>query len=546
MFYILRKLSYVYVFLKSVVVYDEETDMILTISKNDIKIILICSIIFLGAFLVLYFDLFANLNEKSDRPIFAKAVVVDNDVRKKSDQQLAWAKSSTQDFIRYGDQIFTGEKSNVVLELEDNQRIKIQENSLVKFEQKKNVKNFKIMFGSMTTQVKKGELIEVVICGEKIKIEAQSDDEMKISNNDNCVKPEVKLNNVKQKVALKPKKRQIAAATKAIIEKSLEPIVVEPVAPLPQPVPLVDPSLKKQTYKFMSTDTVKKIEWFEVDHANSYFVKIFDSENPNNVVAEFEAKSSNFEFKPTDLSSYSFSVQARSEDKLFLNSNPVLGAIEIDYPPIKMHNPEKSYTFEPRTSDQKLPQIDHPIRWSAVPQAAYYQLEIADSSEFTNVIQTEKLKKNSFEYPLKETGKLFYRVKAYSKNQKELTRSKSTGYMEYIKNFDLLAPSLVTQMKDQVFFFQNTQGQFIRLAWQNKQVEKAPNYYVEMSTSRDFENVYRKFNSDRPYLLLSESIPQGFYYWRVRSYGESVVSDWSETGTLKIQTKRAIAEDKKN
>lgn len=535
-------------FLKSVVLFDEEMGMILRISKNDIKIILLCSIIFLGAFLVLYFDLFANLNEKSDRPIFAKAVVVDNDVRKKSEQQLAWAKSSTQDFIRYGDQIFTGEKSNVVLELEDNQRIKIQENSLVKFEQKKNVKNFKIMFGSLTTHVKKGELIEVIICGEKIKIEAQSDDEMKISNNDNCVKPEVKLNNEKQKISLKPKKRQIAVATKAIIEKSTEPVVVEPVVapPVPEPVPLVEPSLKKKTYKFMSTDAVKKIEWSDVDHADSYFVKIFDSEDLNNLVTEFEVKSANFEFKPTDLSSYSFSVQARSQDKLFLNSNITTGGIEIDYPPIKMYNPEKSYTFEARTSDQKMPQIDHPIRWTAVPQADYYQLEFADNSDFTNVIQTEKLKKNSFEYLLKSPGKFFYRVKAYSKKQKELTYSTRTSYIEYIKNFDLLAPSLVSQMKDQVFFFQNTQGQFIRLAWQNKQVEKAPNYYVEMSTSKDFENIYRKFNSDRPYLLLSEPIPQGFYYWRVRSYGESVVSDWSETGTLKIQTKRAIAEDKKN
>lgn len=535
-----------HVFLKSVVLFDEEIDMILRISKNDIKIILLCSIIFFGAFLVLYFDLFANLNEKSDRPFFAKAVVVDNDVRKKSDQQLAWAKSSTQDLIRYGDQIFTGEKSNVVLELEGNQRIKIQENSLVKFEQKKNVKNFKIMFGSMTTQVKKGELIEVIICGEKIKIEAQSDDEMKISNNDNCVKPEVKLNNEKQKVTLKPKKRQIAAATKAIIEKSIEPVVVDPVVPPPEPMLLVDPSLKKQTYKFMSTDAMKKIEWSDVENADSYSVKIYDSENSNNIISDFEVKSASFDFKPTDLLNYSFSVQARSQDKLFLNSNITTGGIEINYPPIKMHNPEKSYTFEPRTSDQKLPQIDHPIRWSAVPQAAYYQLEIADNSDFTNVIQTEKLKKNSFAYPLKETGKLFYRVKAYSKNQKELTRSTSTSYMEYIKNFDLVAPSLVSQMKDQVFFFQNTQGQFIRLAWQNKQVEKAPNYYVEMSTSKDFGSVYRKFNADRPYILLSESIPQGFYYWRVRSYGESIVSDWSETGTLKVQTKRAIAEDKKN
>lgn len=535
-----------YVFLKSVALFDEEIVMILRISKNDIKIILLCSIIFLGAFLVLYFDLFANLNEKSDRPVFAKAVIVDNDVRKKSDQQLAWAKSSTQDFIRYGDQIFTGEKSNVVLELEDNQRIKIQENSLVKFEQKKNVKNFKIMFGSMTTQVKKGELIEVIICGEKIKIEAQSDDEMKISNNDNCVKPEVKLNNIKQKVALKPKKRQIAAVTKAIIEKSLQPVVVVPVpvVPPPEPVLLVNPSLKKQKYKFMSTDAMKKIEWSPVEHADSYAVKIYDSQNKKTLIKEVELTSTSFDFKPTDLSKYSFSVQALTQNQQFLKSNEVIGAIEVEQPPIKIFDSEKTYIFDARTSDQKMPELEHQMRWTEVPKAAYYMLDIATDPDFLKIVTSEKVTENSFQYQLKDAVKLFYRVKAYSKKQKELTQSMNLSYVEYKKNFDLLPPVITTQMKDQFFFFQKTQGQFIKLAWQNKQSNKAPNYYVEVSTTPDFNKIYRKYNSDRPYILLSESY--GVYYWRVKSYGDTVVSDWSETGTLKIQTKRTIAEDKKN
>ncbi len=516
--------------------------MILRISKNDIKIILICSLIFLSAFLVLYFDLFANLSENSDRQIFAKTVEVDNDVRQKSDQQLAWAKSSTQDFVRFGDQIFTGEKSNVVLELEDKQRIKIQENSLVKFEQKKNIKNFKIMFGSMTTQVKKGEMIEVVICGEKIKIEAQADDEMKISNNDNCVKPEVKLQSEKQKVVIKPKKRQIAAVSKAVIEKVSGPIVV----PAPEPVSLANPTLSKQIYKFVSTEPVKKIEWSAVDHADLYYVKIYDPENLKSTIAEFESKNSSFDFQVTDLLEYAFSVEARSLDKQFLSSKESLAKIEIDYAPIKIYNPEKIYTFEARTSNQKMPQINHSIRWAKVKEAAYYQLEVSLDPDFKNIIKTEKTKKSSFDYPLSEAGKFFYRVKAYSNNKKELTYSTRSSYLEYIKKFDLRAPLLTAQMKDQVFFFQNTQGQFIRLSWQNNQADKAPNYYIELSTTQDFQNTYRKFKSERNYILLSESIPQGLYYWRVRSYGESIVSDWSDTGTVKIQTKRAIAEDHKN
>ncbi len=184
--------------------------MRLQISKSDIKLIIFCSFIFVVSFLMLYFDIFTGSGEKSNQPIVAQAIEIDNDVRKKSSQNFAWSKSRTSEPVRMGDQIFTGENSKVILQFEDNQKLSINQNSLVKFDHKKNIKNFKIVFGSMSAEVKKGELIDVVICGEKVRLQAESDDIIQISNNENCHKPEIKMKSSVKTVSIKNKPRKIA------------------------------------------------------------------------------------------------------------------------------------------------------------------------------------------------------------------------------------------------------------------------------------------------------------------------------------------------
>ena len=260
------------------------------ISKNDIRIVLMCSLIFGGTFFILFFDLYSSSQSNSDQPIIAKATVILNDVRLKKKDQFDWSKSSKNQSIRNGDQVFAGENSTATVELLDGQKVQILENSLIKFDQKQNVKNFKIMFGSMKAQVKKNEMIEVTICGVKHSVKSDSDDEMTIINNDDCIKPEIKLQKSKVDLPLKKKNRAIASLTKKLIEKR-KPVVVE-VVPVPEPVivQLATPALNQQNILMKASDKSKRFEWSQVDHADYYVVNIADAQSTNDILQKIETK----------------------------------------------------------------------------------------------------------------------------------------------------------------------------------------------------------------------------------------------------------------
>lgn len=508
------------------------------ISRNDFKIICAFCLLFLGTGYVLLFDLFNSTNSNSDRPVVATTVAVANDVRLKMKEQFDWSKSAVKDTIRYGDQIFAGDKSSVTIEFLDGQRIKILENSLVKFDQKQNVKNFKIVFGSMKTQVKKDEVIEVSICGEKHRITSSTDDEITISNSDNCVKPEIKLNKNKVAIGNKPKKntRALAELTEKVIEKQ-KPVIIELPAPVLSKVSIVMPADEEAT----------KIEWNKVENADYYTLELADEKAPSVVLKKYETKEPVVEFSPiVDVNQYSYSVQAHSNLPNFVPAPPIIGKIQLKYSPVKIFAPAKTVEMKTKTSDQKAKPQDFLIHWVEVPRANHYKVELANDEDYSEITDTKKSMTNSINVELNEFGKKYYRIKAYTSDGEEMTHSTKLSYIEYNRNFDLRPPQIDAKNKNMSFFFQKTEGQFIRLSWINPQIEKAPSHYVEISNTIDFSNIVKSYSTENQYIILSESITQGQYYWRVKSFSPEIISNWSDTGILSIISKRETASVKKN
>ncbi len=503
-----------------------------------------CSLIFGGTFFILFFDLYSSSQSNSDQPIIAKATVILNDVRLKKKDQFDWSKSSKNQSIRNGDQVFAGENSTATVELLDGQKVQILENSLIKFDQKQNVKNFKIMFGSMKAQVKKNEMIEVTICGVKHSVKSDSDDEMTIINNDDCIKPEIKLQKSKVDLPLKKKNRAIASLTKKLIEKR-KPVVVE-VVPVPEPVivQLATPALNQQNILMKASDKSKRFEWSQVPYADYYVVNIADAESSNDILQKIETKNSFYEFNPiAGVYQYKYSIEARSDKKEFLPATSSEGQIQITFLPVKLLNPIKSFVMNARTSDQPAKPVDFEIKWAKVPTASYYKIEFSEDPLFTQVTETDKIRTHSYKVNLNDFGKKYYRVKAFSIKNQEITKSDRLAYTEYNKNFNLMAPQIDTKNKNMSFFFQKTEGQFIRLSWVNTDIKKAPGHYVEISTTEDFSKIIKTYTTEKEFIVLNETIAQGQYYWRVKSYSPSLISDWSDTAALKIKSPRKLASE---
>ncbi len=513
--------------------------MFSSISKIDRRIISVFSCIFVAALTVLYFDLFSNSKVTSNQPVIAKTIEITNDIRIKQKDQFDWSKSVLNNNLHYGDQIFSGSNSNTVIQLNDGQKLKIAENSLIRFDQKQGVKNFKIMFGSLTAQVKKNEVIEVTICGEKHKIKATNDDDILISNNNNCIAPEIKLKKSSISSYLPKKKNKIFAQ---LSQPAPEVVII----PKKEPVVLKAPEIVKTKIVMKPTTKFQHIEWPAVPNATSYKVLFMDSDNSNRIIKTVETKDLFYDFEPlAEYNNYTYKIEAVGDMKDFLTNTSVAGTIKIKYEPIKIAKPETILTMNARTSDQPAKIVEQEIKWDKTPRAAFYKVEFSDNPDFNPVTETEKTKTNALKINLTNFGKKHYRIKSYTAKGKDLSKSYQQSYVDYVKKFDLSPPQISEKLKNQSFFFQNTDGKFIKLSWENTQIEKAPNHYIEISNTPDFKNVINSFSTKKQIIFLNQSIIQGKYYWRVKSYSPTVISDWSETAVLKIASKRNIASEDK-
>ncbi len=494
-------------------------------------------VIFCITFLALFFDIFSQFQNKSDQPIIAKATGISNDIRLKQSQQFDWTTTTNLQKIHLGDQIFSGENSQVSIEMSDGQKVHVFENSLIKFEEKKGVKNFKISFGNVKTQVKQGEMIEISICGQVQRIVAETNDELMISNNDNCVAPKIQFAKKLTAVVLNKKRRNLEnVVDKFIVESQPKPIA---------PIALSPPILRVPLTSVWANEKSKKIEWSEVLHASGYVVLLTDKKN-STFVQKIETKDLNFEFTPdSEIDDYKYSVQAMSDQKEYFISDYSVGEIQIKYLPIKIEKPENTFVMNARTADQSAKTYDYDIQWAKTSRTDHYLIEFSDDEVFTKVSESYKSKTNSWSGQFKNFEKKYYRVKSLSASGKERTVSQSVAFVEYIKKFDLLPPVIEERSKNISLFFQKTEGQFIRLGWLNSQSDKAAKYYIEVSKDKDFKTIFKSYSVTKPYIHINESVALGEYYWRVKSFSSEIVSNWSDTGVFKISSQRSTASSEK-
>lgn len=497
----------------------------------DIKIIIFFSLTFFGSIGVLYFDLLSVRSKNTIQPEIATVGETSNDIRIKKSDQFDWISSSHNESIHSGDQIFSGDKSSVRILLPEGKTLEVQENSLVKFDQVKNVKNFKVSYGSIKTSVQKDEIFEVTICGKVVRIKAESSEQLTVSNEDNCKAPAIQMGEKKIQIPAKKTQSNIASIAKEIIEKS-------------KPVQLSAPVLLETNIKLPASKSSEFIYWEKVEHADDYLVTVYDANNPNEIFYKTETEKNFFEFK-TEIGSknYQFKVEARTQQKEFINSNVVSGSVELIFNPIVILELEKTKVMKTKTSLQPADPESFNISWQKTPKSKYYKIDFYDDSQLKKLIKTHKVFSNTVKITVDNFGTQYYKISSFNSNDEQLAQSETVGKISYEKEFLLTKPSIEDSSKNLSYFFQSTEGQFVRLSWKNSQLEIAPHHYIEIATTDDFKTLIKTYKTDKLAIQIDEKIPSGKYFWRVKSYSDNIISDWSDTAKLKIQSIRAISSD---
>lgn len=517
----------------------------LNLTKRDQVVLLICTVI---ALLSIYFlndprILLGNFSSNQDS--IGRIVILEKDVRTKNQGTYFWNEAEQNGAISHGLSLFTGEKSSSTIEFKDGKKIRISENSLVKF----NISNNEILldfsFGEISAQGL-NKKIKIVICDKTYELEPDQASAFALKKTSECgrlnvkvQRGEVKLNNKKVTAEAefnqppKTELKTIPIETIPIVEPPAPEPVVE-VAPPPLPsAKLQAPELATKSIKHrVVSKTAPQIQWSRVQDAAKYQLEtsfdksfrkptVFDTKDLNYTLAENPTRKVFFRAR---------GIKENGEPGPFSD----VGEIDPAYPKIKLENKDQNYLYQAKNSKDNGGPRKFDISWSPVPNTQAYEVEVSRSTNFDKVAKI-KTREPASVLNLPSAGKYHWRVSALSAQGKIISQSDEVGTVDYAKVFDLKQPDVPERYKDASFFFQKTAARFIWISWNPVSVAE-PVYKIQLSMSSDFSNILKTYDNSKTTMLIRDQIPEGIYYWRVRAEVGSQVSDWSETAQFKILT----------
>lgn len=515
-------------------------------TKKDQAVFLICAIL---ALLSIYFlndprILLGNFNSNQDS--IGHIVVLEKDVRTKDHGTYFWNDAEPNGSISPGQSLFTGEKSSSTIEFSDGKKIKISENSLVKF----NISNNEILldfsFGEISAQGL-NKKIKIVVCDKTYEIEPDKASAFALNKTSDCgrlnvkvQKGEIKLNNKKVSVGnefIQPPKTDLKVAPIETVQAppppQPEPALVKTATPLPPSVTLEAPELMNKSIKHrVLSKTAPQIHWSRVADAAKY---------------QLETSPERSFKKPTivDTNELSYTLSDNPERKIFFRARALkengepghyseIGEIEPTFPKIKLENKDQNFIYQAKNSKDNGGPKKFDIAWSPVPGSKTYEVEVSRTTDFNKVAKI-KTREPAGVLNLPSAGKYHWRVSALSQQNKIISQSEDYGTVDYAKVFDLKQPEVPNRYKDASFFFQKTAARFIWISWNPVNVAK-PLYKIQLSTTSDFKDILKSYDNFKTTMLIRDQIPEGVYFWRVRAEVGSQVSDWSETAQFKILT----------
>lgn len=142
------------------------------LKSQDKLILLLCfAVIAICSLLILNPDYLAKSDGEGQK--IGSLHVDGSEVRKKISSEYFWQNIMGTNDLRYGDAVFTGNSSTALVEFEDGSSLKLNENSLVKFQNKKNGLSLDLAFGRVQVD-SNSKFITITDCGKVMQVESNS------------------------------------------------------------------------------------------------------------------------------------------------------------------------------------------------------------------------------------------------------------------------------------------------------------------------------------------------------------------------------------
>ncbi|MGJ4753681.1 FecR family protein [Leptospira kmetyi] len=269
---------------------------------------------------------------------------------------------------------------------------------------------------------------------------------------------------------------------------------------------------KSEEFKFTSNPPNVVFQWTPSDFTKNYTFELAKDKTFKETVVSQEIQGTLYRWDKTKEGTY----YARVTPKPLMNDLKTSVSETISFNVRKLEKPEPPVLKKPSDQEEislrKISKEGNLFVWTGSADLAEYNLEIANDSDFKNILFSKKTNSSSAtSSPIANAGVYYWRVKANPKEGEPISSSARKFTVQSQENLDLLFPANQQELG-------HPANQKLTFRWQRP--EPSGVYKLEVSKNSEFsENVIREnFRASSGTISLPSV---GEYYWKVSLLGSN-------------------------
>ncbi len=504
------------------------------------KTIFVCAVLLLLAFSYFLYDdsLLFPKHQNGSLELIGDVSNSQNDVRRKNLDTFSWLPAAKKDKIFQNDSIYTGERSEATVRLQDGTLIRIQPNSLITLNLKNGQMNLDLRYGNLVGEIAKGSSLTIQSGNEEFKLESSKDGEKSEVQLNKSHSGVVDLKLVKGQVQLNkkdlPKDAVIAVSKKGEV-KTLETPVLTLV------------TADNITFARTVPDSPLEFKWFGKGDISRYQIELaptvdFSTLSTKQITPDSEIRIVSL-MAPGQ---YFWRIKAyNSSGQLAVTSETRRVQISSLLPP-EILSPVQSalIQLELQSKPNEVLSTSTEIQWKATSQLKVFTWQLAQEETFEKVLKEDQTVEFKTLTPRLVSGTYWVRVRGTTENNESSMWSQPVLFSLNLNAKIEQRPARPILITKAIVFKAPTSSERTpatemapKMTW--KPVLQSKIYHVQVSNDLSFKDA-QKFDAPQTEVTWSRYRP-GKYYYRVFARGlNGLVSDPSEVGTLDISVNNPL------
>lgn len=471
--------------------------------NSDFWILSISSTLIVTLSTMFYFDYTTKVASASTK-IIGTISFKNRVAQRKYQRQVIWEEVEQNTLVYNNDSIRTAELSDAIIHLKDGTEINVDENSLIQLSQSPSAININFEHGAISAnRVSIGEesLTKLNIASKDTTISIDKSDVV-LEKNIGKEDLNVVVNKGEAQLQVGNQKKVIQKDEKAIVSQDKGEVDIEK-----SKLILNEPAVNKLLISKLSTQKIK-FSWNEVKEKVKVYLEISRDKRFKELIINKQVKT-NSKVQYIKAGNYYWRIKSIDKNKKE-NFSEIRKLIIIKDENLNLISPVFKQKFN---FIAKKPFVN--FRWQPNKIASSYILEISDTKNFDVIIKKEQTTLTNIATDELNVGKYFWRIKTKTNIPQLKYENKSKiQTFEIKKELQISAPIVITPKNKQVSQI-SVENKDFSLSWKlNKQVKS---YEVVVAKDKNFKNIVYKKRLQNNFLTLKEKLPEGVYYWKVRS-----------------------------